>query len=536
MSVAAYPQDYAYDHAAPAHKLGDWTEGYSERSKFQPLLMLPCLVLAGTSWVGGGIQFLTDLSFVLFTLLLAGLFLNELFRFPSRFGIGGLICFGGALFWWCYDYNFRWLGHGDELSEVVLDPTAGVAVQGMQSVVLAKAAFIHMLFVACMMVGLQFRRWMLPSRLMFKVVEPNRPAVAFIIVLAIFFLSMIPYLFLSTQDVFTTLYLSIFSGRTGESAVFTVGRTGNVNYSWGGYVNQLVALGYIGGTLAAYHALFARSVVQSVICWCIFALQVGLAFGTGTRGNVVMIVLPMLLMIFLKYNYVARDLSKKFSTRAYVIVLSLMTAMLFVVQVQAYFRGEGFGFEQFAEVKVTHLAGNEMFTTTLPGIEAFPGRDGFIDEPFPYAGVVYTLPKTAFWFVINPIPRVLWNDKPIDKAFSKYNAMTTGRSEEDNEGTTISRGAAGDPYMKYGLPGVIQIGILYGWLMRNTEVAIRQASGRYLALIAILGLATFMFRAFRDLFWHDLYPVMYSVIFMSVICYALNLYFPKPQPYDHQQA
>ncbi|MBC7783810.1 MAG: oligosaccharide repeat unit polymerase [Burkholderiales bacterium] len=522
MSIASVSYDpYLEQRPVALVREGDWTPGYAERSSYVPLYFVPTVVMALVSWISGGIQILTDISMIVLTCVLAGLFINDLLTFPRRFGIGGIIAFGGALLWWCYDYHIHWLGYRGELTG-----DAMFSANGIDSVphwVLAKSVCLHSLFLLFMAVGLQFKRHMWISRLAFKTIEPGNSLILFVIVIAIFLASLIPYLFFAQEDPITAIKLSILAGRSAAGPSWTTGRTGNLNYNWGGYIAQLIQLGYAGATLAAFHAIiFTRSTFQRVVCAGIFALQVALAFGTGARGNVVFVCLPLAIVFFLKYNFVAAELAKRFSFRSYVVTLGLLCAMLFLIQVQGLFRNEGFSAENFQNVEMDSLRGNEMLTTTLPLMALFPNTFDHLDQPYPGAGGLYAIPRTVYWFCINPIPRALWNDKPVDKAWWKYNALTTGRSESDSEGTTISRGAAGDPYMKWGVLGLIEIAVLYGYILRNCEIGMRTARGRVFSMLFLLGTATFIFRAFRDLNFHDYYPVLYGLICMMFIAYVMN--------------
>ncbi len=522
MSVPYIPATDYYSASAPVTyaKLGDWTAGFNERSNLIPLLFIPTIFLGAASWLSNGIQIVNDIAMILFTLVLAGLFIHELLSFPRRFGIGGLIAFGGGLLWWCYDYHKHWLGYQGELTGDLMFMSNNI--DSVPAWVLGKAICLHSMFMAGMAVGLLMRKHMWISRLSLKTLEPASPLVLFIVVMIIFGLSLVPYFF--TNDGFIeAIRLSIFAGRGGGGPSWTTGRTGNLNYNWGGYLAQLVYLGYACATLAMFHAImFSRSLIQTIVCVGIFVLQVALAFGTGARGNVVFVCLPLAIIFYLKYNFVAAAIARKFSFRAYVVTLGLLCGMLVVIQVQGEFRNEGFSSESFREVSVAKIRGNEMFTTTLPGMAQFPNIYPHIDEPFPGGGFIYALPKTVYWFCINPIPRALWHDKPTDKAWFLYNSLTTGRAIDEGEGTTISRGAAGDPYFKWGIFGMLQIAVLYGWILRNCEIGMRYATHRVFSMLFLLGTATFIFRAFRDLNFHDYYPVVYGTIMMMFFTYFVN--------------
>jgi hypothetical protein len=471
----------------------------------------------------GGIQFFNDAAFGLLCLVLAGLFLRELAMFTRRLGLGGLVVFGGGLIWWCYDYGTHWLGFDPNRSDIKVDGSLSL---GVNPAILGKALYLHCLFAIFMTAGLFLRRFMFVSRGIMRLPEPYTSFGLFVIVLIVFGVSMIPYVFFTRDDPLTAIVKTISQGYSDKGTEWTAGRTGNVNYSWGGYLAQLVELGYVGGVLAMFHAiLFAKSWIQRIICIGIFAIQAALAFGTGARGNFLFVCLPVAMLLFLRYNLVAAALAKKLSVKSYVIVLLVLFVILIFVQWQGTARNLGFTEDTFEQVDISDLKGNEMFTTSLPGMMIFPDQIPFLDQPFPGAGALYAIPKSIYWFVIGPIPRALWPSKPIDPLWKKYNSIVTGRSEDDYEGTTISRGAIGSAYFRYGVLGMIQIAFLYGWLLRNVEIGLRFAADRPLALIAILGLATFMFRSFRDLNYNILYPLMYSLLVFVIFTVIFNAFF-----------
>src|ERR1700722_1555795 len=102
---AYYPQQY---EAAPVQPQAAWMHRSIERSRWTWLLFVPSLMGAGVSWMAGGLQFITDVSFLLFTVVSVGLLLSELFKINTRWGIGGLTLYGGCVVWFCYDYLAHW--------------------------------------------------------------------------------------------------------------------------------------------------------------------------------------------------------------------------------------------------------------------------------------------------------------------------------------------------------------------------------------------------------------------------------------------
>jgi hypothetical protein len=336
---------------------------------------------------------------------------------------------------------------------------------------------------------------------------------------------MCPYFFFTVDPWYVALWKSFWSGRGGEGVAFTAGRTGNINYSWGGYVAQLADVGMMGAVLAAFHAIMvARSVGQKVVCWGIWGLWMMICFGTGTRGFTVFVGLPVIMLLFLKYNYAAAVALRWVSGRAYAIVIIIGIVFLFMIQVQGQFRNVGFSHLDTKEVDMKDLAGNEMFTTTLTGMKLIPEEHQFFADRYVGEGLIRAIPEEAYWLAIDWFPRALWTTKPIDPVGAWYSDVVTGE-ENGVQGTTISGGAVGTWYFKYGPFGVVQIALLYGWWMSIIDRSIRDAAGRPMAVLFTLAFATFMFRAFRDLWWHNLYPIIISGVVMYMFVRAFNILF-----------
>jgi hypothetical protein len=501
---------------------GDDGSIFLPRSKLLPLPFLIPFTIALMSATMGGVMFLTDLSFIVLIMLCGGCIVRELIVFPQRFGVGGLIAFGGTLIWFCYDYATHWMGKS--VTNMEFEPW-----------VFAKSAVYHMLFVFLMVVGLSIKRGRWLVRVLQAVPEPSNRNVYFLLVLATFVIGMIPFAFFSQENFFVTIYKSMFAGRSGMGAAFTAGRVGNVNYSWGGYVSQLADIGMMGAVLAAFHAIIvSQSVVQKVVCWGIWALWLMISFGTGTRGFVIFVGLPVMMLLFLKFNFVAAAAFRRLSFKAYAASAVLALAFLVLTQVQGQFRNKGF-FEVGAGEVDAKLRGNEMYTTTLVGMQLIPNNTPHLANRYPGEGLIRAIPESIFWFCVGPIPRAMWNAKPIDPVGAWYSDTVTG-DKDGVAGTTISGGAVGTWYFKFGPWGVVQIGLLYGWFMGTVERSLRTTGGRPMAILFTLAFATFLFRAFRDLWWHNLYPVIIGGVVMFIFVKTFNMLFGGGgEPQQQQQ-
>jgi hypothetical protein len=488
---------------------------YIPRSRWLAVPFILPIFLSGISYIGGGVPFLTDAAMILLAILCVVCTVRELAVFPFRYGIGGLIVFVGTPLWFSYDYFKHWMG---------------ISFTGspFEPWVVAKAAFYHTVFVFFMILGLRIRggRWL--ERIIQSVPEPRSKSFYFLLVLLIFLIGMLPFLLFTAEPFYVSIWKAIWAGRSGQGAELTVGRTGYVNYSWGGYVAQLADVGMMGAVLAAFYTIMVRPPLwQKPICWGIWALWLAISFGTGTRGFVVFMAMPVAMLVFLKYNFRATELMRRVSLRAYAGIAILGLTLLTLIQVQAQFRNTGFDAETFQEVDVAKLEGNEMFSTTLIGMQAIPARKDFFYGRFPGEGALRAIPQEIYKLVIGPVPRALWTSKPIDPVWAWYNGVSVSGNSE-TEGTTISNGAVGHPYIRYGPIGVIEFGLLYGWMMAVCERSLLRAAGRPMAILFTLAFATFLFRSYRDLWWNNLYPVMIAGVLLWIIIRAGNFVFAGP--------
>src|SRR5436305_1621464 len=101
MSYAASYEPQMLDYESEAVVVDD---SAVKRSIFLPLPFLIPTAICGVSWLAGGMGLLTDAGFLLLTVFCGMFLLLEILRFPRRYGIGGMVLFGGTLIWFCHDY------------------------------------------------------------------------------------------------------------------------------------------------------------------------------------------------------------------------------------------------------------------------------------------------------------------------------------------------------------------------------------------------------------------------------------------------
>jgi len=493
------------------------------RSKILYLfLLVPCM-WAGVSWLAGGVPFLTDLSFSTLLVMCLILIATEVIAFSRRFGLGGLVLFGGVMVWYVHDYFSNWFN---------ID--VHVMYKAFSDAVVAKAAFATTVFIFFAAMGLLLPPWRKLTNLSLKIPEPADKSIYVIVIIATFFVGLIPYIFFSRESVLVTIWKAMTNMYGGNAPEFTTGRTGNYNYSWGGYLAQVEQIGSTGGVLAAFYVLMLPGKgLSKWIATLIWTFWAALAFGTGSRGTFLFSVLPVAALLFLRYTMIAAERLRKISPRAIIYSALFLFFTLFVIQIQGTFRGVGLQGVDVHKVSIFKSQGNDMFSEGLIGYKYFGSTFALAKDSFPGATYILPIPDIVYRFAIGWIPRVLWHNKPgIDEASQWFNRMVSGGTAANtrvNSGTviggTVTPSIACIAYYRYGFPGVIQTGLVFGWLCKLGEEILWLNKRRPLSVMFALGWAAWLFRCFRDLTPQDLYPLLIGIGFIALAIKFMQVFY-----------
>ncbi|MBX3617912.1 O-antigen polymerase [Nitrosomonas sp.] len=149
-------------------------------------------------------------------------------------------------------------------------------------------------------------------------------------------------------------------------------------------------------------------------------------------------------------------------------------------------------------------------------VDAYGERIPFIHGPDVIPRIVLPLFETFAVFISNPIPRKFWTNKPVDPSFGPYNELRTGHTGF-GASSNITPTIPGRYYINYGLPGVIQIGLIFGLLWRLFD---RMMTNRpFISLNRILVAAmlnAIMFISLRDFTFGKFYPLLFLLFFMFI--------------------
>jgi hypothetical protein len=475
------------------------------RSQKQWLPMLIPTVICGASWLMGGIPMLTDVGFSFLTVLCLVFLISEFVRFPRRFGIGGILLYGGVLIWFAQDYFVHWFGKNFN------DPMVGAPVT-----IIAKMAFFHCLFILMLILGLQIKRGQWLTRLVLSTPEPGNEIFYFILVVILQMIGFSAFFF-TADSFFTSASAAVFGMWTGAAVNWTVGRTGNLNYNWGGYVAQIIQVGQIGGLLAVLFAIVISTKVWSkVLCWCIWAYWTLDVFAGGRRGDMAFMMFPPIALLFVKYQARAAMKFRRKSIWAYVIAGTLTFFLLVIVQIEGTYRAIGLQNADLSQVDLTVNQGNSMFSEGLTAWILIPDQQGFFANRGFGEGFIRPIPEQIYLLFVGAIPRALWNDKPVDGLWEWYNRVIT-KSNNGVNGTTIAHGLVGYWYFHYGVGGVLEGGLLVGWLMAICERALQESNGRPMGMFMSLGMAVWLFRCYRDFSYVELYALLIGAVVLNVL-------------------
>jgi oligosaccharide repeat unit polymerase len=471
---------------------------YLPRSPFMPLPFLAPVAIAGFSWISGGLPVMTDVAFLLLTLLCVVNLVLELHHFSRRFGTGGLVLFGGVLIWFCYDYFKHWFGA--EFSNI----------QWVGPDIIAKAAFFHCLLVQCMTVGLLLPWGRVVEKLFYKIREPA-PEAYFTVILVMLAIGFSPYFVPGwTRESLPSVLYKLVTFQGSYSIAWNVGRSGNLNTNWGGYVAEILNVGGVGALLGmTYAILVSKSWGQRIFLCLVYLHFLASAFYSGRRGQIIYFALPPLVLLFLKYHAQVAEVGRRYSKRAYILAAAIGFAVLLTVQTQITFRARGLSEVDLDQVSITDVEGNNMFSEGLLGYARVPDETGgFFGDYFPGSRLIMPVPELVFWAAIHPIPRAAWPGKPYDRMWEWYNTLTAGTG---TSGTTVSKGLVGWWYFRFGMMGVIQGGLVFGLIMRVAERALQNAQGRVIVIMLSLGITTWLLRCYRDVGFLELYTLLVGV-------------------------
>lgn len=481
----------------------------ARRSWTIAVLSLAPLALFAASWAAGGIGILNSLGMIFLLLVVVGGFLDEAWNFTRRFGVGGLCLHGGTFVWFIHDYLTRY---------VTDDPL----LYGFTTWSITKACLGVGIFYTAACVGLRMQWGRRFERLVVRVLpEPASTNVLFAVAVAAFLFGISPYFLFTTVPFYEAMYLDFIKGYGDGGTHWAVGKTGgNINFNFGAYIVQMMDVGALGSLLAVFLVFMRR---MGPVAMAMAAGMLGFwllqKFGTGARGYVLYLALPVIGAFFMRQHVLAAWRGRRFSGLAYAGIGSALVVLLLAITVQAAFRTRGF--ENITiDLSEFRIEGNAMLTESLDGYAVIPDPTPPFYTDWPLEGAIRPAWDLAYWFVIGPIPRAVWTSKPIDEVWLWYNEllMREVMAGDALAGTNITQSLPGHFFFRYGYVGIVEGGFLFGLLAAIAERILRTSRGRILPMLFALGLVTWLFRSFRSPDFQNLYPILIGLTAVSLLC------------------
>ncbi|MBE7544505.1 MAG: oligosaccharide repeat unit polymerase [Bryobacteraceae bacterium] len=256
--------------------------------------------------------------------------------------------------------------------------------------------------------------------------------------------------------------------------------TQSSEYTDPGYIRHFATIGLFGSALLFQEAIRARSVRRF---WVLLLALVGAAptFFSGTRHLLVYLFAPMAVYGFRRKVVGER----KAMFTAFLLVLLLLASVA-----QFAYRSRGWSSEMSASTlhEILSKPQTGQFEALLFALDLVPGRHDYFLEPMtPY-------------FLVHPIPRALWRDKPTPQSWTYYN--DTWRK---GAAFNVTPSVIGQYHINYGILGVIMIGLWIGVVVALADrCAMALHPSRNQVGIATLGFFyAFVISSFR--YYHPLY-------------------------------
>lgn len=322
-------------------------------------------------------------------------------------------------------------------------PLRGASADGI------RGAFICIgLFCACFWLSNLAPPHRLPRFIITSTQHDLKPNIALGLTFVCFSLAMFNYLYSADFD-FELIYYTLLSQRW--FAPWGRGMLGG----WEAFRDVLQVFGYIVPTLTAV-VIVRRGLVSSASITCLIMSLIVLAFvsHSGSRRIVGMMLGAAILFWVLSQT--------RLTVRSYMVVGLLAVALLVLMQLMFIYRKTGFGVLLYQQEEVTLGGGviyvDDNFLRLAQVVDFFPDR------------VPYVTYRRLFFTAVRPIPRVFWQDKPLNWGFDLAEAL-------GDRDVAWSSSLLADWFVMYGFLTVGLGGILYGrlcsWWSQVMDLGVR---------------------------------------------------------------
>ena len=218
---------------------------------------------------------------------------------------------------------------------------------------------------------------------------------------------------------------------------------------------------------------------------------------TGGRTGIIIIFTSLSIYLLLSSNTGKIPIVK-------LAIFGLFIYVLISIQVSSRYVGE-------VNMDKGGLTGSNLNREIAYIADEFGEKNKFTNASNLLEQIILPIPQTLLLFVTNPIPRLIWKNKPYDKSFAIYNEMRTGNNGLSGT-SNITPSIPGRYYLKYGYIGVVEIALLLGLLWALLCKKIINKHDPNLSIVYIIGLALF-FVSIRDFTAGRFYPLLGAYLF-----------------------
>jgi oligosaccharide repeat unit polymerase len=222
---------------------------------------------------------------------------------------------------------------------------------------------------------------------------------------------------------------------------------------YGGFREAMLQLENLITGVSAFAAFLfldrRTTAIQRSFCAVVCLWPVLRGFGSGTRHELLMAAIPIMAVVYFRSN---PKLQRRF------LVLGMCAIPLVYALMVAIVASRNSGNFSWGNKNETTYVGNEMFQELL-----------YIQSKVPEA-VPYQMGYSYVVQLCAPVPRFLWAGKP---SLETGIMMAKLRGEVDQTTGeafyTRSPGILGEMYLNFGLPGILLLNFIGGWLVRGWD-------------------------------------------------------------------
>ncbi|NWF89167.1 MAG: oligosaccharide repeat unit polymerase [Ignavibacteriaceae bacterium] len=298
----------------------------------------------------------------------------------------------------------------------------------------------------------------------------------------------------------TQIFSAIFEGRAAEKAWLT---TSNIGTEKSAYLYLINSLFYASLTIIWISVLTDSLTLRKKVIFLLIASFATLIvyFDQGTRSIFGMIVFPFIFLFIIRKWEVLKQ-SKIGRLKFLVTIFVIMFSAFLLFQFQLLYRLvysrtdlQSLIFSNWLTLGGT----SDFFSETLLAFSIVPAAHDYFHE------------SVLLQFLVSPIPRFIWESKPLPELVWYYSQHRWGVDIYAIGGNTFP-GIIGYYYMSWGWIGIAFIGSLFGFVSAQIDNVLKKIDffkDIYQTGI-ILMFIIWLFLSFRNLSPGFLYPVLFA--------------------------